>query len=592
MAYLEHINLIGNTTDFYPQAIATEPIEQEASFDPHGNLHVRGAVLTDEGTFRVNFANTSLRVSIGTCTFTNGSTTVTGVNFDTYDLKVGDYVNIDGHSEFTLNQVESITPTQIVLTNPYSGATTTGTASRQLLRSLTGSGATISVASGAATISAGTTGSSVSVLGRLVDVAPLVFRAAFSVSQRIINQTINVGLNDESSPTKWFARFSLDGTTNTSLKCQTGRNPTSAPSGNEIQETTVTIPNNLNSSASLEYRIELLTEEVNFYINDILVARHTRVIPSQYDLMSAGIAVLNGSTAPASNTNVVIDYITCKNHNKLEVGVMSMRETILSQQPPLTQFNYFQTGVIPINTDLIVIDCSQFRSLSIQATAVGTSGVITAAFSNDGSNYVNQILVNTSSGTANTFNSTGLWTTPVYGRYFRLRLTTATTAGTTALVVQGYQLNISQPSAQPVSGTVTANIGTGSIAAGTNAIGDVGVQYRANATGAASRNHLVSAATTNATSIKGSVGRLLGWQVSNTNAAWRYVKLHNQATVPTAGTGVVQTIAVPPNQTVNFRLEGGIAFSTGISMTTVTGAADNDTTAVGLNDLIIDIFFA
>jgi hypothetical protein len=148
------------------------------------------------------------------------------------------------------------------------------------------------------------------------------------------------------------------------------------------------------------------------------------------------------------------------------------------------------------------------------------------------------------------------------------------------------------PSAQAVSGTVTANIGTGSLAAGTNAIGDVGIQYRANATGAASRTHLISAATANPTIVKASAGRVLGWNISNTNAAFRYVKLHNQTTSPTAGTGVVQTIAVPPNSNVNFFAEGGIAFTTGIAMTTVTGAADTDTTVVGLNDLIIDIFFA
>jgi hypothetical protein len=143
-----------------------------------------------------------------------------------------------------------------------------------------------------------------------------------------------------------------------------------------------------------------------------------------------------------------------------------------------------------------------------------------------------------------------------------------------------------------VTGTVTANIGTGALAAGTNAIGDVGSQYRANATGAASRNHLISAATTNATIVKASAGRLLGWNISNTNAAFRYVKLHNQTTSPTAGVGVVQTISVPPNSNINYSLEGGVAFTTGIGMTTVTGAADADNTAVGANDLTIDLFFA
>jgi hypothetical protein len=152
--------------------------------------------------------------------------------------------------------------------------------------------------------------------------------------------------------------------------------------------------------------------------------------------------------------------------------------------------------------------------------------------------------------------------------------------------------------ALPISGTVNINTVTASVTtsttltASTAAIGDVGVQYRANATGAASGTHLVSAATTNATIVKGSPGRVIGWSLANTNAAWRYVKLHNQTTTPTAGTGVVRTIAIPPNNVNTFNIEGGIAFATGIGLTTVTGAADADNTAVGLNDIVGDVFFA
>jgi hypothetical protein len=146
---------------------------------------------------------------------------------------------------------------------------------------------------------------------------------------------------------------------------------------------------------------------------------------------------------------------------------------------------------------------------------------------------------------------------------------------------------------QPVSGTVTANQGTMvALPAGTAAIGDVGIQARTNATGAASKFHLVSAATTNATSVKAAAGRLLGWRITNTNAAFRYVKLHNTATAPTAGAGVVETIGVPPNTTVSGHVGVGSAFTTGIGITTVTGATDADNTAVGAADLIIDLYFA
>ena len=143
-----------------------------------------------------------------------------------------------------------------------------------------------------------------------------------------------------------------------------------------------------------------------------------------------------------------------------------------------------------------------------------------------------------------------------------------------------------------VQGTATVTFTQPALVAGTAAIGDVGQQYRANATGAASGTHIVSAASTNATVVKAGAGRVLGWHLANTTASWKYVKLHNQATSPTAGSGVVRTIGIPPNGVADFNLEGGIAFSTGIGLTIVTGSADADATAVAAADVVGDLFFA
>jgi hypothetical protein len=49
---------------------------------------------------------------------------------------------------------------------------------------------------------------------------------------------------------------------------------------------------------------------------------------------------------------------------------------------------------------------------------------------------------------------------------------------------------------------------------------------------------------------------------------------------------------VPPNGVREFASEGGVAFTTGIAFTTVTGIADADATAVTASDLSIDIFYA
>ena len=143
-----------------------------------------------------------------------------------------------------------------------------------------------------------------------------------------------------------------------------------------------------------------------------------------------------------------------------------------------------------------------------------------------------------------------------------------------------------------VQGTVTTSFTQPALVAGSAFVGDVGQQYRGSATGAASGTHLVSAATTNPTVVKASAGRLLGFVLANNAATMVYVKFHNQTTAPTAGTGVVRSVGIPPSRTVTFSLEGGIAFSTGIALTTVTGAADSNSTAVALNDIVGDIFFA
>lgn len=156
-------------------------------------------------------------------------------------------------------------------------------------------------------------------------------------------------------------------------------------------------------------------------------------------------------------------------------------------------------------------------------------------------------------------------------------------------------LPVAFPAAQAVtvsSGIITTVSTLSAISAGANLIGDVGQQYRANATGAASGTHIVSGASTNATVVKASAGRLLGFVLTNNAASKVYVKFHNQTTTPTAGTGVVRSFGIPAGGTLAFSLEGGIAFSTGIALTTVTGAADSDATAVAANDIVGDVFFA
>lgn len=133
------------------------------------------------------------------------------------------------------------------------------------------------------------------------------------------------------------------------------------------------------------------------------------------------------------------------------------------------------------------------------------------------------------------------------------------------------------------------NVDVTRIAAGTNTIGAVNVKPAT--AGGLSTFHLASAATTNATNIKASAGQVFGWYIYNSNAAARKVAFHNNAGTPTAGASLHSSLVVPPLSAANVELSNGIAFGTGIAITTVTGLADNDTAAVAANDLIINIFY-
>jgi len=141
---------------------------------------------------------------------------------------------------------------------------------------------------------------------------------------------------------------------------------------------------------------------------------------------------------------------------------------------------------------------------------------------------------------------------------------------------------------QPVSGTVTANIGTGSLAAGTNAVGDVGVQYRGSATGAGTVINLNCPATPVAQTIKGSAGRLIGFFILNRAAAIRSIKVFNNTTPTLGTTAATYQIPLPASMTapIFISLEGGIGHSTAI-VVAITGADGlTDNTGVTLGDVV------
>ena len=128
---------------------------------------------------------------------------------------------------------------------------------------------------------------------------------------------------------------------------------------------------------------------------------------------------------------------------------------------------YTNPSAITINTVLATIDCAQWGTVSVQCAAMGTSGIVTPEWSNNGSTWAAATLTAPNGSTASTISAAGIWVTPVMGRYLRLRMSTASTAGTTTFALQALSevTAIPQLATQPVSGTVAVS----AVTAGTSA---------------------------------------------------------------------------------------------------------------------------
>lgn len=124
--------------------------------------------------------------------------------------------------------------------------------------------------------------------------------------------------------------------------------------------------------------------------------------------------------------------------------------------------------------------------------------------------------------------------------------------------------------------------------AGTNLIGRAVADASAAPGGIASTVRILSAAaSTNATSVKASAGRLYAIQGYNAAGAVRYLKLYNKASAPTVGTDTpIKTLALPPGAGFAFDWPHGYSFTTGIACALTTGSADNDTGALISGDVL------
>jgi len=243
--------------------------------------------------------------------------------------------------------------------------------------------------------------------------------------------------------------------------------------------------------------------------------------------------------------------------------------------PSLVMIDGLSAG--SLNADLVGdgagggVDLSRSESFSLHLTGAW-SGTLTFQGSNDNTNWTSVLASDLSSATSaptSTTTSNKLLFGMVGFRYLRVRMTSYSSGTASGVLV----LYSSAPQVVSVGGAINV---TPIVAQSNNSL----VAFR-----------LASAATTNATSVKASAGRVYRTILSNPSAAIKYVKFYNKASAPTVGTDTpVATIALAANGGTYVTTEDiGWYFSTGIAFAITGAAADSDTTAVAANDVFVTL---
>lgn len=224
-------------------------------------------------------------------------------------------------------------------------------------------------------------------------------------------------------------------------------------------------------------------------------------------------------------------------------------------------------------------DTAGYQSFHVQVTGTFTATLL-FEMSDDNTNW-NQTYFFSATGTQATSVSTTITAAlangyaPIRARYLRARVSafTSNTSSAVTLVLRTMPL-----SPEFLNVSITNNVSTlfnGISSVPTSAFGTT--------------SFVKSAATTNATSIKGSAGNLFSIYLINNSAAVKYFKLYNKATAPTVGTDTPVAVVGIPVSGNNFVMDGSIwtpiRFSTGIAYAITGAVTDADTTAVAVNDV-------
>jgi hypothetical protein len=379
--------------------------------------------------------------------------------------------------------------------------------------------------------------------------------------------------------------------------------PNSGYHWNDLLKLTINFTDGQGNVARLDFDIQDVTNQAAWTPN------LAGLINAVTDIQTA-IKENCGSESSTSNTYMV-EMISGLQAIEAKLPVLgyshgnSAAPVNLSKKLPVDSPN-----ITAVNTDLLTnvvngwFDVRDFNSFSV--SIIGSAGISAGAiiFEQTNDNTITtgipwpvfeESVLNSNPNTAAitiAANSNRVFTGAVQSRFVRIRVSTGFTGGNVRANATFSQVpwNSTRLNVQQATG---ANLNV-TAAAITLASNQVITNVPQTGQGASTTFHLISAASTNATVVKGSAGVINELTLSNNSAVNpAYVKLYNRTTAPTVGTDTpVRTIMIPPNGTV--AVTGGsfgFRFATGIAIAITGGIANSDATAVTANQVSVGISY-
>lgn len=351
------------TGAYIPDMLGYRPVvlqdeEYPLTLDADGNLRARTQNTTEEGSFKDDFYQSGIETLLnGTLTFTTGSNTVTGVATDFgAEVRRGQYIRADTDTAFY--QVSKILHnSELELSEPFYGVTVSEPAYiGNYVYATGGTGAAITYqAATEAVLTSGTEAGGGSSIFRDGDMPPMIIETVLKISQRIDDQLTEIGFIQEDGIKDNAATFVFTGINDTQVTLYSTCNAIAS-----FESTTVSLPNAGVTSDYHAYNIRVSNDFTSFYIDNVLVGKHTLHIPSLDIKLGPSVSIVNTNTV--TSTDVTVDLLRVGNMNRLEVkqdfGLVEGAATEATQTAMLSRMPALINNRVPVGLKRSLTDAA------------------------------------------------------------------------------------------------------------------------------------------------------------------------------------------------------------------------------------------